>query len=534
MSSISIPENYKNKVNNKKSLTEVVKDYLKDLYSFITQYKNVWNWHVVDFYIKNCWYDETIIPSEWRILKDCTLDEILRMTSLHEIKEEWPESLKKYIKLTKEISLIRNPKLINLEKNFTIEDIEKNILIGMNPKKIYEVKILAALINTIAKSNHINNILDIGAGQAYLSSVLAYQHNLRVLGVDCNEIQICGASTRNEYIKRALAHNENKNTNNDKNENENENENENKDKINNNINNDNDNNDDDDNNNNYQSKKKKIGKLYMCNRLVTENDTFASLIEEITKHEEIIDPHETWLTCGLHACGDLTPSMIKLFLKGASNAFVGIGCCYNLLTEEDHEDNEKGFPLSEFSNNCGYQLGPAAKMIACQVTPKWITQPNISETFKKHFYRAILQVIIFENKLLNEEELNNQIIIGRIRKQHMKSFKAYATEALKRLKVSTEKIEALDFESYLERYKERQGEIIAAWALRTLISNAIESLILTDRWLYFEEQSRILQESTKDHIIETHLFPLFDQITSPRNMVLIAIKKFQTKKQKIL
>ncbi|OUM63963.1 hypothetical protein PIROE2DRAFT_9424, partial [Piromyces sp. E2] len=233
------------------------------------------------------------------------------------------------------------------------------------------------------------------------------------------------------------------------------------------------------------------------------------------------------------ACGNLTPSMIKLFLKGTSSAFVGIGCCYNLLTEEDHDDNEKGFPLSEFSNDCGFQLGPAAKMIACQVTPKWITQPNISETFKKHFYRAILQVIIFENKLLPEEELKKQIVIGRIKKQHMKSFKIYATEALKRLSVSAEKIESVDFEVYLERYQERESEIIAAWALRTLISNAIESLILTDRWLYFEEQSGILQESTKGSSIETHLFPLFDQVTSPRNMVLIAIKKSNVKKQKI-
>eukprot|EP00833_Pecoramyces_ruminatium_P017907 jgi/Orpsp1_1/1191939/evm.model.d7180000089520.1 len=206
-SSISIPKNYANKVNKDYTLLEVVKDYLKDLYSFINNYKNVWNWHVVDFYINDCWYDEKIFPSEWKILKDCSLEEILKMTSLHEVKDEWPESLKTYIKLTKEISLIRNPKFINLENHITIEDINKNILIGMNPKKIYEVKILAALINTVAKSNHINNILDIGAGQAYLSSVLAYQHNLRVLGVDCNDIQICGASTRNEYIKRALAFN---------------------------------------------------------------------------------------------------------------------------------------------------------------------------------------------------------------------------------------------------------------------------------------------------------------------------------------
>ncbi|ORX48946.1 hypothetical protein BCR36DRAFT_354053, partial [Piromyces finnis] len=505
MSTISIPKSYKSRVNKDYSLISVVHDYIKDLYSFINKYKNVWNWHVVDFFLNDCWYDNSIFPNEWQFLKDCSLEEILKMTSLHEVKDEWPESIKNYIKLTKEISLIRNPKLINLESHITQEEINKNILIGMNPKKVYEVKILASLIHNVAKSNNINNILDIGAGQAYLSSVLAYQHNLRVLGVDCNDIQICGASTRNEYIKRALAFdNSKKNKETECNENNKEEE------------------------ANIESEKK-IGKLYMCNRLVTENDTFASLIEEITKHEEIIDPNESWLTCGLHACGDLTPSMIKLFLKGTSSAFVGIGCCYNLLTEEDREDNEKGFPLSEFSNSCGFQLGPAAKMIACQVTPKWITQPNISETFKKHFYRAILQVIIYENKLLSENELSH-IVIGRIRKQHMKSFKSYATEALKRLSVSEEKIRTIDFEAYLERYKKREGEIIAAWALRTLISNAIESLILTDRWLFFEEQSDILQESTKDLSIETHLFPLFDQITSPRNMVLIAIKKSNVKK----
>ena len=172
-------------------------------------------------------------------------------------------------------------------------------------------------------------------------------------------------------------------------------------------------------------------------------------------------------------------------------------------------------------------------MIACQVTPKWIIQPNISETFKKHFYRAVLQVIIFENKLLSEEALQSQIVIGRIRKQHMKSFKAYATEALQRLNVPIEKINTLDLDSYIDRYESRKGEIIAAWALRTLISNAIESLILTDRWLFFEEQSHILQESTKENYIETRLFPLFDQVTSPRNMVLIAIKKTNVKKQKL-
>jgi len=86
MSSISIPKKYINKVNKEYTLVNVVQDYLKDLYAFIIKYKNIWNWHVVDFYVNDVWYNETIIPSEWKILKNCSLDEILRMTSLHEVK----------------------------------------------------------------------------------------------------------------------------------------------------------------------------------------------------------------------------------------------------------------------------------------------------------------------------------------------------------------------------------------------------------------------------------------------------------------
>ena len=86
MSFIAIPKEYINKVTKEYTLVTVVQDYLKDLYGFINQYKNVWNWHVVDFYLNDVWYNEDIIPSSWRILKDCSLNEILRMTSLHEIK----------------------------------------------------------------------------------------------------------------------------------------------------------------------------------------------------------------------------------------------------------------------------------------------------------------------------------------------------------------------------------------------------------------------------------------------------------------
>lgn len=41
------------------------------------------------------------------------------------------------------------------------------------------------------------------------------------------------------------------------------------------------------------------------------------------------------LFTALHACGDLTPSILKLFIKSSlASAICLVGCCYNLLNEE--------------------------------------------------------------------------------------------------------------------------------------------------------------------------------------------------------
>nr|KAJ0187954.1 hypothetical protein LSAT_V11C900473320 [Lactuca sativa] len=83
-----------------------------------------------------------------------------------------------------------------------------------------------------------------------------------------------------------------------------------------------------------------------------------SLIHAHNALRNIMMPESTNLVLltGLHACGDLSVTMLRTFLDCEQvKAVVSIGCCYNLLSEEEEEtvdDDDDlcgsgfGFPLS--------------------------------------------------------------------------------------------------------------------------------------------------------------------------------------------
>ncbi|KAG0274262.1 hypothetical protein BGZ97_010543, partial [Linnemannia gamsii] len=45
------------------------------------------------------------------------------------------------------------------------------------------------------------------------------------------------------------------------------------------------------------------------------------------------DREGRWTLCGLHACGDLTSNMIKLYLESSATCLFSVGCCYHWITE---------------------------------------------------------------------------------------------------------------------------------------------------------------------------------------------------------
>nr|KAJ3421664.1 hypothetical protein HK105_002769 [Polyrhizophydium stewartii] len=143
---------------------------------------------------------------------------------------------------------------------------------------------------------------------------------------------------------------------------------------------------------------------------------------------------------------------------------------------------------------------------------------SASDNFTKHFWRALLQLVIVEHDLLPAASDTASIIVGRLgRGAFGHGFATYAEHALKRLGIAypTATLTRSVLESYAERFASREKEIAVVWTLRSMLAEAIESLLLIDRYLHIVEA---------DPRLEVRLVPVFDPVDSPRNMALIAIK----------
>lgn len=141
-----------------------------------------------------------------------------------------------------------------------------------------------------------------GSGKGYLSHVLAHEYDLNVLGIDNKEIVTRGAAQRKKQIE--------KNT-------------------------------------------KKETKF----QPITSH---LSLDLNVPQFLEILSPLKTkkerMVLIGLHTCGDLASTILKLYVNmPLCKALINVGCCYHLLTENGNNVNV-GFPLSKFVQKYGISL----------------------------------------------------------------------------------------------------------------------------------------------------------------------------------
>ena len=73
-------------------------------------------------------------------------------------------------------------------------------------KKLHEVDRLAATVAHLAAADGINQVVDLGSGKGYLSSMLALHHGLDVIAVEANEVHNHGAKKVNANIKVSRWH----------------------------------------------------------------------------------------------------------------------------------------------------------------------------------------------------------------------------------------------------------------------------------------------------------------------------------------
>ncbi|KAL0090714.1 methyltransferase domain-containing protein [Phycomyces blakesleeanus] len=332
---------------------------------------------------------------------------------------------------------------------------------------------MSALIQSVAKPQEYS-VLDLGAGQGYLSRALALHYNLQVLGVDMSEIQTRGAQ---KFDAKALH-------------------------------------------------KSSPLSLLSTSVAAVAQPRLEHITQRVTpKNVDSIlekrDPlgNHNWLVCGLHTCGDLGSTTMRLFAKSDQvQGLVHVGCCYHYLTESDSPD--RGFPMSEHVD--GHTLGTTARVLACQSPSRWIDQPRASlDTFDQHFFRAMFQDLLVHKGLVEQA---SALVLGKLNKQ--KKFDGFVKKALERLEISADAISSEEAILYEQQCRNNRVDkkLIVLWTLRALMGPILESLVLTDRYLY-------LCQSVPSS--QVWMWPLFSPAQSPRNMVFVALKSTQLS-QKIL
>ncbi|KAF9582310.1 hypothetical protein BGW38_000365 [Lunasporangiospora selenospora] len=224
---------------------------------------------------------------------------------------------------------------------------------------------------------------------------------------------------------------------------------------------------------------------------------------------------EKWTLCGLHACGDLTSNMVKLFLESSATCLFSVGCCYHWITER--YDKDGNIAISD----------EHAKMIACQSPERWLRyQKETEDAIHGHYFRALLHKLMVERGLYPGPPTVAPVL-GRMGKHRLKGFPHYLATAVQRLKLPADVIKSEEAQAAYEQFLERDlYRIGILWALRTMLGPLYEGMILLDRATFLHEN--VVQgqgkecQGTKGGSVQ--LVAGFDVVESPRNMILIALK----------
>ncbi len=255
---------------------------------------------------------------------------------------------------------------------------------------------------------------------------------------------------------------------------------------------------------------------------------------------------------GLHVCGDLGPTMLRIFhhAGAAVGAMVMVGCCYMHLTEEeaagdgDEDDAEPpapaapaavaicepcepatsdlGYPMSSHVRALSFRYGFHMREHACHSLTAYATRlrecarrgESAEGSLRLHGRRAVLELLLRERV---EWRGSGRSVagVGAIRGAAGMSFEEYVAAAFAKLKLDPVP------DAELRRLADEAGPMLAQWrrvvvfyVLRLLIAPLWEGLLLLDRLLYLRELGH-----------DATLLPLFDPEISPRSYAMVAFKR---------
>lgn len=244
---------------------------------------------------------------------------------------------------------------------------------------------------------------------------------------------------------------------------------------------------------------------------------------------------------GLHTCGDLASSCLRIFRENEQiSAVCNIGCCYHLLTEEfsqtvfsplrrekssesqrrdifkPHPDeyarNTYGFPMSRFLRDDKTPLGRNARMLACQSIHRVIDRKELPNN--NLFYRALFEVLIQRKCPENLDSIE----VGKLKM--CSTFVEYVRKSSKRNPcLKFDDISDDELTKLHQEFAEEKSFLDIYFLMRVSIAPLVETVLLLDRLLYLKEM-----EENGDSLSTSYLVRFFDPVVSPRCFGIVAIK----------
>ncbi|CAI9088073.1 OLC1v1022309C4 [Oldenlandia corymbosa var. corymbosa] len=370
-------------------------EWIHAIIDFITPYRFLVDAHVVNFFIDKLW---EAVDNDWMdCLRNEPVENLLRIPS-GVFQDHWPASLKEFVLTLKTLSFPRGQ--ANLQEEFPglrVTSLNSVLAQGMNRKKKHEIESLAAIVSFISKQVGSNTVVDVGAGQGYLAQVLSFQYELSVFAIDACLHHGKITDARAERIRKHYAAKMRKSG----------------------------------------SKDRELCVPQTVTCRVLSSNSLKTLNNSLSEKDNIQPPNiningdevhctkgpdESDASCnsslvlaGLHACGDLSVTMLRTFLEcDKVRSVVSIGCCYNLLSEGSNDviSSLCGFPMSDGVKTTGLELGRNARDLACQSAERWgsLGEDAGLHNFELHAFRAAFQMVLARH---NPESLTKSPSIGR-------------------------------------------------------------------------------------------------------------------------
>ncbi|XP_065861711.1 uncharacterized protein [Euphorbia lathyris] len=334
-------------------------EWIKAIVEFIKPYDSIISAHVVNFFKDRLWES---LDQQWiHCLSHEPVQHLLLIPS-GVVQNHWPASLKQFVITLR--SLVFPREQVDLNKvltglNFT--SVSSVLGQGMNVKKKHEVEVLSAVVSSVANSVKAQTVVDVGAGQGYLAQVLSFQYHHSVVAIDACSHHGKVTKARAERIKKHYTAQMCK----------------------------------------FDAGNRVLNMPRTITCHVMSVDTLKSLTN-MSLHENVGQPElcgvaadssTSLVLAGLHACGDLSVTMLK-----EVKAVISIGCCYNLLSEEcfDIDSSHCGFPMSSGVNSLGISLGKNSRDLACQSAERWrsLDKDTGLQNFELHAFRAAFQMVL--------------------------------------------------------------------------------------------------------------------------------------------